>query len=69
MKITRIKKELCILLFLNLILNLNQFFAEQPTNLRSIDLGKFNVSDDIPTSWMLAHTPYKNNRKKLGSIP
>jgi len=29
---------------------------------RQIDLGKFSVSDDIPTSWMLAHTPYKDNR-------
>ena len=29
---------------------------------RQIDLGKFHVSDDIPTSWMLAHTPYKGNQ-------
>jgi len=58
MKVTRIKKELCILLFLKLILILNCSFAEHPTIPRSIDLGKFDVSDDIPTSWMLAHTPY-----------
>ena len=29
---------------------------------RQIDLGKFSVSDDIPTSWMLSHTPYNSNK-------
>jgi len=62
MKITQINKVLYILLFLNLIFILNHSFSEQSINLSSIDLGKFSVSDDIPTSWMLSHTPYNSDK-------
>jgi len=36
--------------------------AEESLGDRYLDLGIFSISDDIPTSWILAHTSYKNNQ-------
>ncbi len=62
MKIIGIRTGISLLLFFNLVVISNRSFAEQPSSIKSIDLRNFQVSDDIPTSWMLAHTPYKDNR-------
>lgn len=62
MKYRGVQFTFYLLLLLQVNINLNCSFAEQPTSLRNIDLSKFQVADDIPTSWMLAHTPYKSGQ-------
>lgn len=67
MKITGNKIGVNLFLLLNLVIISNLSFAGYSSNIcRSIDLSKFTVSDDIPTSWMLAHTAYKDNRILTG---
>ena len=57
-------KTLRILLKISLTILLFVFnsFADESSGDRCLDLGIFSVSEDIPTSWMLSHTPYNSDK-------
>jgi len=54
-------KRFVMILVLTCVLVLGYGEDEKQREPRHLDLSKFSVSSDIPTSWMLAHTPYNSN--------